>query len=303
MYEKNKEKINQCIGELIKMFRTNNIPQVIAIATHPRFNVPSNNWSLGNKIIQLLHGTCDARGFRQWKESGRFVKRDSRSFSIFAPITYKSYQCICEKYLKKEEIKTGKCSRCNENIVEEEIKTITSFIPIPVFRAEDTDGKPLDYEQIPIPKHRFMDVAKSWNLNIRAIAFNGIKLGHYRPKTEIALASPDELVFYHELAHAAHDRLDLIRKKRSDRAVNEIVAEFAGTALCYMDNKNTDKLGHSYEYLKEYANTLGLPVEKAVMKFLSEIEGVIKLILDEEDKLQSNLFSGCSELNPVSTCL
>jgi hypothetical protein len=133
-----------------------------------------------------------------------------------------------------------------------------------------------------------MDVAKTWGLKINSVAFAGRCYGYYRHNSEIALASPEDIVFYHELAHAAHDRLNLVRKSNpKNNPANEIVAEFVGAVLCYMDNKKTGKLGGAYEYLKAYADKTNKTVDKAVMKLLSEIEAVLKHILDEEENMLS----------------
>jgi hypothetical protein len=281
----NENKIKNSIQELIEMFKTNNMPRAISFAINPRLDVPSNKWSLSNRIIQVLHDTDDSRGFRQWKDAQRTVKKNAKAFYIFAPRIQMHYECICEKILSQHEINLGACEKCNEKIVIEDIKTFTSFIAVPVFRSQDTQGKPLDYETLPVPNHRFIDVAKSWGISIKSTAFSGIELGHYKFNKEIVLASPDEMVFYHELAHAAHDRLCLLDKSKDKIASNEIVAEFSALVLCYMDNKSCNKIGSAYSYLSQYAKAENKTVEKAVMKLLGEIEKVLNLILDSEKKL------------------
>ena len=54
----NNNKIQSAIAGLLDMFRTGEIPEKIAIATNPKFDVPSSKWSLNNRLIQLFHGTC-----------------------------------------------------------------------------------------------------------------------------------------------------------------------------------------------------------------------------------------------------
>ena len=288
MDENKNHRMKQCVAELIEMFKTNNVPKTVALVTNPQLNVPSNKWSLTNRIIQMIHNTSDSRGFKQWQTAGRHILKSAKAFYIFAPKEYSQYRCICEKILSGNEIKEGKCYFCLTPIVKDDITKNCSFIPVAVFRAEDTAGKPLDCEQIKLPEHRFMDVAKSWGLIINPVAFAGRCYGFYRHNSEIALASPEDIVFYHELAHAAHDRLNLLRKTNpKNNPANEIVAEFVGAVLCYMDNKTTDKISGAYEYLKAYADKSNKTVDKAVLKLLSEIEAVLKLILDEDEKMFS----------------
>jgi len=77
-----------------------------------------------------------------------------------------------------------------------------------VFRAEDTDGQPLEYETIPLPKLPFMEVAEQWGIKVTSIPGGAGLYGSYNARARhIRLASPEEMVFLHELAHAAHDRI------------------------------------------------------------------------------------------------
>ena len=73
---------------------------------------PSENWSPRNQAIMAQNKTSDARGFQQWKEVGRHVKKGARCFHITGP--------------SKVKLADGT----------EEIR----FIPIAVFRIEDTEA-------------------------------------------------------------------------------------------------------------------------------------------------------------------
>jgi len=133
----------------------------------------------------FLAGTNDARGFRQWQEVGRHVKRGSKAFTILAP-----------RFIKKDA----------ED--QEETKTIlVGFLSVPVFRVEDTEGKPLDYQKIELPELPLMEVAKEWGISMKAIPGNYRYLGYFsQDRREIALATEEECVFFHELVHVAHQR-------------------------------------------------------------------------------------------------
>lgn len=278
-----KDNVKVAIASLLDLFRSGDIPEKIALVTNPDFDVPSAKWSLNNRLVQLFHGTMDSRGIRQWNKAGRKIKKGARAIFILAPRDFQYYECPCSKVLYNDDLEKGTCKKCNAQIVEENIKKGVSFFGVPVFKAEDTEGEPLAYENIPVPKHRFIDVAQAWNLEVKSSAFLGNAYGYYQRGQKIVLASPEEEVFYHELAHAAHTKLGLIREKRQD-ASNEIVAEFSAATLAYMEGK-TKKLGNCFEYLEHYADKRKLTLEKAVLSLISEIEKVIKLILETEKEI------------------
>ncbi len=47
---------------ILERFQTGDIPEAIALATNPKFQVPSNQWSLMNRTLMVIAGTADARG-------------------------------------------------------------------------------------------------------------------------------------------------------------------------------------------------------------------------------------------------
>ncbi|MDQ1255109.1 MAG: hypothetical protein QG646_4388 [Euryarchaeota archaeon] len=305
--ESDKDRVKSAMLGLLELFRSGDIPEKIAIATNPDFDVPSSKWSLNNRLIQLLHGTIDSRGIKQWNSAGRKITKGAKALYILAPREYLFYTCPCGAYNYSKRIEAGSCKTCHAAINPDDIQKGIHFTAIPVFRAGDTNGKPLAYENIPVPQHKFMDVAKAWNLEVRASAFFGNAYGYYAHGGKIILASPEEYVFYHELAHAAHNRLGLLRKKHDESsndivagivagneiaanseitADNEIVADFAAASLMFMDGKKA-KLGNCHEYLEHYAREKKLSLERAVLSLLSEIEKVIRLILDAELKIKA----------------
>src|SRR5512147_2210328 len=137
------EKVKQAIESIVQRFKEGDIPKAIAYSMFPIPNTPSSKWSLLNRTLMFISGTGDARGLRQWKEAGRYVKKGSKSFTILAP-----------RFVKKEP----------EN-EEEEVKSIlVGFWAVPVFKVEDTDGKPLDYQEIELPEFPLIEIAKDWGI-------------------------------------------------------------------------------------------------------------------------------------------
>ena len=64
-------------AKLLQMFHSGQFPEIAkrSILLKSYGNSPCNKWSIGNIITILLAGPPDARGFRQWEEVGRTVKK------------------------------------------------------------------------------------------------------------------------------------------------------------------------------------------------------------------------------------
>lgn len=151
----------------------------------------------------------------------------------------------------------------------------------PVFRYEDTDGEPLEYEQIDMGELPLIQKAEQWGLNVKAIPGAFRYYGYYSSgRNEIALATKEESVFFHELAHAAHEKVKGKLKGGQD-PLQEIVAELSAQALCRIVGKQpNDTLGNSYRYIEGYAEKMKIKPYNACMKVLGETEKVLSLILD-----------------------
>jgi len=255
-----KAKIKQVLEYIVQRFKEGDIPEAIAYSMFPIPNTPASKWSLLNRTIMFLSGTSDARGFRQWKEAGRYVKKGSRSFTILAP-----------KFIKKQ----------SENGDEEEPEPIlTGFLAVPVFKAEDTEGAPLDYQNIKLPELPLMDLAKEWRISVKAIPGNYRCSGYFSPdRKEIGLASREETVFFHELAHAAHQRI-LGELKKGQDWKQEIVAELSAAVLCRIVGKTSKYLGNSFKYIERYATQVSLTPWQGCMRVMADTEKVLSLIMD-----------------------
>src|SRR5512139_284346 len=225
------EKVKRALESIVKRFKKGDIPAAIAFSIFPIPNIPASRWSLLNRTLMFFAGTSDARGFRQWQEVGRHVKKGSKAFTILAP-----------RFIKKG----------TED--QEEAKTIlVGFLAVPVFRVEDTEGESLDYQKIELPELPLMEVAKDWGISVKAIPGNYRYFGYFsQDQGEIALATKEESVFFHELAHAAHQRI-LGELKKGQDWKQEIVAELAASALCKLVGKTFNHLGNHYRYIEGYA--------------------------------------------------
>ena len=102
---------------------------------------------------------------------------------------------------------------------------------------EDTDGEPLEYENLdpgPIP---LIERAKEWGISVRAVPHYSRYAAYYAlGQNEICLATKEEIVFFHELAHVAHEKV-LGALKPGQDPLQEIVAQLAGECLCRLVGK------------------------------------------------------------------
>jgi hypothetical protein len=190
------------------------------------------------------------------------VKKGVKAFHILVPI-----------------IKTLK----DRSADEQEKQVLKGFMAGPVFRVEDTEGEPLEYESLELPEMPLMQKAVEWGVSVKAIPGNYQYYGYYSSiRKEIALATKEEKVFFHELAHAAHEKVKGKLKPGQD-PLQEIVAELSAQALCRMVGKQSnDTLGNSYKYIGNYAEKLGISSYTACLRVMSDTEKVLSLILDTE---------------------
>src|SRR4030067_153556 len=110
------EKVRQALERVVQRFKEGDIPEAIAYSMFPIPNIPASRWSLLNRTLMFISGTSDARGYRQWQEVGRHVKKGSKAITILAP-----------RFIRKQTEE------------DEEAKSIlVGFLSVPVFKVEDT---------------------------------------------------------------------------------------------------------------------------------------------------------------------
>ena len=229
------DRVKNVLNIIIEKFKSGDIPGAVALATFPIPDTPSAKWSFTNRTLMFISGTGDARGFHQWKDVNRWVKKGSTAIHILVP-------CFTKKGDESDE--------------EDELRY---FKPTPVFRFEDTEGETLDHENVKLPTFPLIETAESWGISVNAIPGNYLYRGYYSPgRHEIALATPEEKTFFHELAHAAHEKVKGNLKAGQD-PLQEIIAELSAQALCRLVGKHTkETLGNTYKYIEQYAKKVNL---------------------------------------------
>ena len=251
------DKVKAVLDGIIDKFKTGEIPEAVAIAMYPKAEIPCSKWSLLNRLLVLFAGTSDARGFRQWQGVNRYVVKGAKAFYIMVP------------FIKKKTADNG-----------DEKTVLRGFGLRPVFRLEDTDGEPLDYQNLEVPNLPLMERAQEWGLSVKAVPGNSAYLGYYASKAgEIGLATSEEKTFFHELSHSAHEKVKGQLLPGQD-PIQEIVAELSASVLCRMVGKRqSDTLGNSYRYIDRFAKEMKTTPYLACLKVLSETEKVLNLIL------------------------
>jgi hypothetical protein len=130
-----------------------------------------------------------------------------------------------------------------------------------------------------LPPLPLLEAARAWGIDVRPVGGGAAFHGRFSPgKQEIILASPEECVFFHELAHAAHHRFRPL--KGGQHWDQEIVAELAASVLCRLAGKPGERhLGHNLRYIARYAREAGRDPLRACLEVIGDTERVLNLIL------------------------
>lgn len=90
------------------------------VSSEKRPGVVSDRWSYRNRLIVLLRGYTEARGYKAWSEVGRRVKKGEKAFWIIAP---------CLKTEQKSESNSDK----------DEEKVLVGYRAVPAFGLDQTE--------------------------------------------------------------------------------------------------------------------------------------------------------------------
>ena len=256
------EKVKQVLEKILASFESGDVPEALSVAVLPRLDVPCSKWSLCNRLICFFAGTSDARGFRQWKSAGRYPKKGSKAIFILSP--------------RHKKVKDGD--------IEEKKVILTGFAPVPVFRLEDTDGEPLEVPELePKELPPLFEIAQDWKIEVNWQSYQGDAYGFFSSgRKEIVLATHDEQVFFHELAHAAHQRVNG-KLKPGQQWSQEIVAELTAAVLAHLYGKRTND-GASYRYIRTYAEKAGKDIYKACLSVIADVGKCLGLIMEAKEE-------------------
>jgi len=254
-------KVKTVLDSILEQFKNgDNIPQMVALATFPTANFPMYKWSLLNQLVCYFSGMTDFRGYKQWLEAKRFVKKGETATHILVP------------WMKKDENPEGV-----------EKTHLAGFITACVFAVEQTSGEDLEYQKLVLPDFPLLDRAKELGISVTAIPGSYDHYGYYsQNKGVIALASPEECVFWHEISHLAQHKI-LGELKKGQDPLQEISAELSALSIGYILGRDGSKhLGNSYKYIEHYAKELDISPYKACMSVISEVEKILHFLLYPE---------------------
>lgn len=119
------------------------------------------------------------------------------------------------------------------------------------------------------------NIAKDLGIKVDYVPTTSDRLGDCRiDGSKIRLGSQDPSIFFHELAHAIHARIDGGLKGGQQQG-QETIAEFTATVL--MDFYGIrDHSGNAWKYISQYAKD---PLE-AITKALVTVEQVLAVLLN-----------------------
>ena len=230
------EKAAAALDRVVARFRSGDLSDIVTIAwikRDPADPLPASRWTLTNQMLAYMQtGTLDCRGYRQWQQIGRQVQRGASAAYILGPCTYTTEDDAGEKQTR-----------------------LAGFKSIPVFPVFDTEGDAeaprIDYTPDPSALPPLLAVAAALGLSVEytATVDTTAALGlHIPDQGKILLGTADPAVFFHELAHALHQRT---RLGEASTAKKETVAEFTACVLSWLYGAR-DTTGNAWRYIAHY---------------------------------------------------
>jgi hypothetical protein len=237
--------------QVIQRFKEGSVSQPLAdifIKNSP--GSPSSFWSYRNRLIMHLIGqTYDARGFKQWLEAGRKVKKGTKAFHILAPV------------MAKVEVE-------DEQGAKVLISRLVGFKSVAVHPIHDTEvfdeelwaksSTPEDGVRKFLDELPLREVAKAWGIELAA--YSGREKaakGWYDRGGVIGLGVKNLSTWTHELIHAAEDKLGVLPKglRGMERQQAEVVAELGGAVLLIMMGYEVEAdTGGAWKYIYSWAD-------------------------------------------------
>jgi hypothetical protein len=256
-----RERTNSELEKIVALFSSKQLPDLCAKALINSPAKPSSKWSFGNQLLMLLAGTADARGFRQWIEVGRSVRRGSKAIYILGPVR--------KRVRRKASAEHGEPG-------EEFAEVLVGFMPVPVFRYQDTAGKDLPVYEPKSPPP-LMEVAERFGMRVQ---YERLAPGVYgatdHTNKTIVLATEDADVFFHELGHAIHRTFEP-KSGHGQEPEAETIAQLVAATLARLYGSPADSF--SWSYIASYANSNNpQQVGRLCMRVLDRTKKVLDLI-------------------------
>ncbi len=248
-------KAQASLNQVIQQFKAGDLSPIVEITRLHRKGdpVPFDGWSFCNRILAYIQsGSTDLRGYKQWRQVGRQVQKDTNGAFILVP-------CF-----KKDD---------------DDEETIAYFKAVAVHPVENTTGDPLpesDYTPAQLPP--LADVAQRLGVSVTWQPLPPGRLGQWSAVLNtIDLGTHDHSTFFHELAHAAHTRIDGPKKTPGQDPRREAIADFSACVLMHLYGLG-DRTGNTWRYIQSYHKD---PLT-AITRALAKVEQVLQLILQDD---------------------
>ncbi|MBP8056855.1 MAG: hypothetical protein KA314_13540 [Chloroflexi bacterium] len=262
--------------KVIDAFRTGNIAAPLATAYLIRTDdKPVAHWSALNQFICLLFGCTDPRGYDQWKQAGRQVRKGEKAQAhIMVPI--RPYQRKSDRQSHQDDDETGQTA------------PIIGFTTCPVFDVSQTDGDPITEEH---PHRDFLDalplvdVARHWHIHTDTYTGQGARAkGYFVPRQNAIFLGVENInTWLHELTHAADYRLGNLTET-GQHWRSETVAQLGACVLAHMIGcpEYADE-GKTFRYITSYAEEAKIETITACGRVLERTLKAVDLILTQAD--------------------
>jgi antirestriction protein ArdC len=247
-------KAQTALDKVVARFQSGDLSPISEIA---RINLPADapaaRWSFSNRVLAYAQtDSLDCRGFRQWQEIGRQVRKGSRAAWILAPCTI------------KKETDDG-----------EEKTVLVGFRGISVFAYAETDGDGPGISYEPKEPPPLADVAERLGVRVTWQPVPEDRLGDCASDgSEMNIGTHDASVFFHELAHAVHARVNGGTLAGGKVKEKEAVAEFTSCVLMELYGVG-DTSGNAWRYISHFNKKNPL---QAVVKALGEVEAILQVL-------------------------
>ena len=255
---KNSEKATAILQSIAEKFSEKEFPETCAKAFINATEIPSASWSLGNQVAMFLAKTTDARGYRQWEQAKRYVKKGSKAIYILVP--------MLKKIKDKDQDKT----------------IIIGFRGMPVFRYEDTDGAPLDVYAPKVLPPLFGLAAKN-GIDVTWINSKMGEYGSINPQSkEITLSTEAPDTFLHEMVHWYDNKTTKLKTEQDPE--QETVAQLGACVLAKMYGYDSES--YTWNYIASYVKAESAQdVGQMCFRVLGRVQKIITAILDDAESI------------------
>jgi len=295
------EKAENQLEEIYELFKSGEIEEKASkalITPKEGDERPLHDWSFRNRLMVMITGTRDARGYNQWQEVGRQVKEGAESVRILAPSTYtKTVETDSEIERLRDK---GYASKIEETEDGVQFEIMNGYRAVPVFPVEDTkemedfDGEPyrpehLDYTPDSDDLPELLPLAEKLGVEVEYDAVRTRKAYGSYGNDKIRLHTEEQQTFYHELAHKVDEEIQGGLKAGQDRE-QEACAELAAAVLTRLyEGEEVAQEAYSYEYLQNYSEKNEEAYDLA-LKVLGRVEKILKYVIEkagEEEQINS----------------